>query len=87
MRWNADLVNAKQSDIDGRRLVLLKPLKEDIVDIPTPLVGESTDYKVDIPWQLSLHPTQCFDELLWQELMWQGNLHRNGPHWTLLALG
>ena len=66
----ADLVNTKHSELDGSRLVLFKQLKEAIVDIPTPLVCECTDDKIDVSWQLSLHPTKCLDHLWWHELAW-----------------
>lgn len=59
-----DLINTKQSEIDGRRFVLFKPLKEDIVDMSVALVCERTNDEVDVSRQLSLHAsTQRFGHL------------------------
>ena len=45
-----DLVDTKNSEIDDRRLVLFKPLQEDIVDISTPLICKPTNDEVDVSW-------------------------------------
>ena len=71
MEMKANLINAKYSDIDGRGLVFFEILEEGVVDIPTALVCECTDYDVDISGQLSFHPVQCFDWLSLTELRWQ----------------
>ena len=45
-----DLVDTKNSEIYDCRLVLFKPLQEDIVNISTPLVCKPTDDEVDASW-------------------------------------
>ena len=45
-----NLVDAKNSEIYDCRLVLFKPLQEDIVDISTSLVCKPTDDEVDVSW-------------------------------------
>ena len=80
-----DLINTKQSEIDGRRLVLFKPLKENIVHMSIPLVCERTDDKVNASRQLSLHPNATH-QLLTMTRIDVAGLHGNKPHWASLSL-
>jgi hypothetical protein len=50
-----DLVNTKNSEVDGRGLALVKEFQEQVVQISRVVVGEQADDNIDIPGKFSLH--------------------------------
>lgn len=50
-----DLINTKNSEVDGRGLALVKEFQEQVVQIARVVVGEQADDNIDIPGEFSLH--------------------------------
>ena len=50
-----DLVNTKNSEVNGRGLALVKEFQEQVVQITRVVVGEQANNNIDIPGKFSLH--------------------------------
>lgn len=59
----ADLVDTKDSKVDGRGLTLVEELQEQVVQIARVVVGEQADEDVDISGKFPLHSKNTVEQI------------------------